>query len=210
MTRVRSFICAGLIGALLTLFVVPSAAARADAPPVGSADSSSEPLTAIPKLSDRARAQPGQALAAPVRYGPFTWINLASGSCLDQDYTGNTPHARVLAWPCSSARNQRWYFDDYGDGTMKLVNARSGHCLDQNYSNGVEHVDIFAWPCNTALNQRWVAWTFNVGTGVYYQFENYRSAKHLDQDYSDNVAHSRVIAYPFTNRTNQTWYVGGA
>jgi hypothetical protein len=180
---------AGAVAVVIALFLAPSPAV-AHTP----ADPSPVPKSELGAV---------QVVAAPVRLGPYTWVNERSGKCLDQNYSGGVPHSNVLAWPCNGARNQLWYYDVYANGIVRFVNARSGQCLDQKYTGGVEYPDVLAWPCSAATNQNWREFIYTDGT---FRFQNVRSGKYLDQDYSGGVEHSRVIA--FTNKPtvlNQYW-----
>ncbi len=146
-------------------------------------------------------AQPAFALPS----GTGIFINVESGKCLDQDYSGGVAHSTVLAFTCSSVTNQKWQIIPTG-GYYKIKNVRSGQCLDQDYTSNVQHSGVLAWPCSSQTNQ---LWDFSGGTT--YHLVNYRSGKCVDQNYNGGVQHSQVLAFTcrFDNGLeNQYWAFG--
>ena len=204
---------AAVIAALGSLFIAPSPA-RAQAPDISNAPAISTPDPAKAELfgagSGLAAARRDRSVAAaPIRFGPFTWRNLRSGKCLDQNYNGGIQHREVIAFTCLDGLNQKWFIDLYDDGNVKLVNARSGKCLDQDYTGNVEHRAVIAFTCLNVTNQKWREINIFRPDGSYCctRFQNVRSGKFLDQDYTGGVQHPAVIA--FQNKpeaTNQYWF----
>jgi hypothetical protein len=140
-----------------------------------------------------------QALA-----GPYTWVNVRSRLCLDQDWSNGGPHANILTFTCNRQTNQDWWWDPQPDGSIRLINVRSGQCLDQDYTDGVPHYAALAWDCNGGDNQRW--WpSFDPGSNSYVLI-NVRSGWVLDQDWHDGVQHPEVVVVPFNGGSNQSWF----
>jgi len=141
---------------------------------------------------------------------PATITGKASGQCLDQDYTNNTPHPGITAFPCWTppADNQRWTLTwlPAQPDTVTIVDKASGQCLDQDYTSGTPHPGVLAFPCSNAANQQWVIQPRDEGA---VSIVNKASGQCLDQDYTNNTPHPGVTAYPCWNGTkpddNQRW-----
>ncbi|MCP2166533.1 RICIN domain-containing protein [Goodfellowiella coeruleoviolacea] len=143
-------------------------------------------------------------LSASAVLGPFVFSNIASGGCLDQDYSDGTPHTAVTAWTCNGGANQQWNLDvRESDYSVVLTNAASGHCLDQDFTDGVPHTNLLAWPCNGNDNQRW--WLYEDADGSIFVV-NFATEYVLDQDYTDGVPHNRVTVWPYNGGLNQRWW----
>jgi hypothetical protein len=156
-----------------------------------------------------APATGASAAGLPYYTGPYRLINQKSGMCLNQDKSGGTLQATLLAWPCSStpAANEKWY-EVFVDGELRvqLQNVDSGQCVNQNFSGGAEHSDVIAYSCSWSYgNGLW--YPVNVGTSVY-EFENGMTYKCLNQDYSGGTWHHTMLAWSCVNgqhATNNDW-----
>jgi Ricin-type beta-trefoil lectin domain-like len=141
-------------------------------------------------------------------------VNDKSARCLDQDYSDNTQHRDVLAWPCNvGALNQRWRKVQVTGDWFHLVNVRSGKCLNQDYSNNTEHSNVIAYTCDAGsfLNDVWYSY-YDTGKGKW-AIGNLQSNKCLDQDYSGGTMHTNILAYKCqpnsqlqTTISNQLWW----
>jgi hypothetical protein len=134
-----------------------------------------------------------------------TLVNQRSGLCLDQDYTGGTPHSTPLAWRCLNNSNQQWNLKlistNSNPGVYRIINKRSGQCLDQDFTGGTPHSRVLVWTCNGNGNQHWELVLNNGG----YRLRNILSGKCLDQDYTGGVARSKVLAWTCNDQANQRW-----
>jgi len=80
-------------------------------------------------------------VSQPLNGGPWTWVNAATGRCLDSSDDD------VYTLPCNGGSYQRWIDsqNSYGD---QIQNLATGYCLD---SDG----DVYTIPCNGGNFQRW-------------------------------------------------------
>ena len=142
---------------------------------------------------------------APASAAAEQLVNQRSGMCLDQDYTGGTPHSTPLAWRCLGNANQNWDLQlisvGSGPGVYRIVNQRSGQCLDQDFTGGTPHSRVLVWPCNGGGNQHWEL-VLNQGG---YRLRNILSGNCLDQDYTGGQPRSTVLAWTCNNQQNQRW-----
>jgi hypothetical protein len=134
--------------------------------------------------------------------GDLKFVNVASGACLDQTYTGGVPGRPILAGPCHDGANQVWYETKLADGSYTVRNRASGQCLDQDYNDGTAHRPVNAIPCNTQANKSWFRDAVLRGTG---KLLNGASGECLDQDHSNGAPHLPVLAYLCHAGTNQQW-----
>jgi hypothetical protein len=143
--------------------------------------------------------------SANIVTGPYRLLNSASRACLDQDYTDDVPHERVLAFECFGTNNQQWYRERLPSGAFKLINRASRACLDQDYTDDVPHERVLAFTCYAgAANQEWWPWQYGDGS---WRLTNRASGACLDQDYTDDVPHERVLAFECFGTYNQRWYM---
>lgn len=164
-------------------------------PPSATFASTSPSPSAVPTTPQPA----AQGLLAT---GWHYFTNNATSDCLDQDYSGGTPHADVLSYPCNHDTNESWNVMLNDDGTYSLTNAATGECLNQDYYGGSPHAQVIAYPCGPNQNQNWRA--VEINGSIFLQ--NEQSGYCLDQDYSGNVAHTDVIAYsPCNFAANEGW-----
>jgi hypothetical protein len=154
----------------------------------------------------------GVAIApTPAHAADTVWkvINDRSDRCLDQDYSGGTPHATIQAWLClNPGDNQRWILHPLGGSRYTLKNVRSGQCLDQDWSGGVVHYNITAHACNGQINQQLdIQWFASQPSHAYmYAPLSDNAQQHcLDQSWSGGVQHPTVSFYTCLNQTNQVW-----
>lgn len=143
-------------------------------------------------------------VSAQAMAGPYTWINQASGKCLDQAWHNGMEHPEVVAFPCNRQSNQDWYLDGPPGGPFRLINARSGKCLDQDWHDGAPHYAVLAWECNGGDNQLWYL-SYDSETNTYILI-NARSNWVLDQDWHGGVEHPEVLAVPYNGGSNQYWF----
>ena len=136
-------------------------------------------------------------------------INDRSDRCLDQDYTGGSPHATVQVWNCiNPGDNQKWKLHAVGGSSdYQLINVRSHQCLDQDYSGGTVHLKVTAHACNDGLNQMFkVVWdSVAVTARIEVPLSPDAYPYCLDQDYSGGMQHSTLLVYRCNGGSNQTW-----
>ena len=185
----RLFAVVTAMAAAAVVFMTPTASAATPAP---------KDATALVK--DLAAGDVSAATA-------YTFTNVKSGWCLNQDYSGGTAHHDVLAWACdSSARNEDWYMtQDPDTGWYVIENADSGQCLNQDYSGGTAHHDVLAWPCDSSARNEYWDIQLNSNRGAL-AIQNAASGWYLNQDYSGGVAHHDVLAWNDAGTSdNELW-----
>lgn len=142
--------------------------------------------------------------------GAVRMVNLASGTCLDQNFAGGIEHSDVIAYTCQEITiNQWWHATRQDDGTYVISTDVTRKCLDQNYSDNQKHADILAFACHNANNQRWYI-TGDEDGG--FHIKNVASGECLDQNYAGGVPHQEVIAFTCRGKgsRNQSWRMVGA
>jgi hypothetical protein len=135
-------------------------------------------------------------------------VNLASADCLDQDYTGGTPHATMDVWQClNPGDNQKWRLHAVTSTVSNIINVRSGQCLDQDYSGQTIHLKVTAHQCNGGNNQTFVvSWDpSSHNARIFVPLSPDGRLYCLDQDYSGGQPHSGLLVYLCNGGNNQKW-----
>lgn len=105
--------------------------------------------------------------------GPWTWINVSTGYCLDSNFVGS-----VYSGGCNRGPYQLWFNanpDGFGD---RISNYRTSMCLD---SDATGHA--YTLRCNGGNYQRWTV-TFK---GAGYEIRNVATGLCLDGPPSGTV-----------------------
>lgn len=85
--------------------------------------------------------------------GPFTWVNAATGRCLDSHNDGSP-----YTLGCNGGNNQQWSMGKLSVGEQ-IFNQQTRRCLDSNASG-----NVYTLPCSGNMYQQWVR-TFTTGRG---------------------------------------------
>lgn len=134
---------------------------------------------------------------------PEAFIGVRSGQCIDQDYTNQQPHQRMLVIPCHFEANQKWRVEWTGPDTVRLRNARSGACLDQDYTNQRPHPNALAIACHNDGNQKWKVEPNEVEGSV--RLINVSSGHCLDQEYPVGEPTMILAVWSCNPGANQRW-----
>ena len=134
---------------------------------------------------------------------PETIIGVRSGQCIDQDYTNQQPHERMLVIPCHLGANQKWDAEWTGPDTVRLHNAASGACIDQDYSDQQPHPNALAFLCHDGANQKWQVVPDEAEGSV--RLINVRSGQCLDQEYPVGEPTMILAVWPCNTGANQRW-----
>jgi hypothetical protein len=146
----------------------------------------------------------GATYVSSLETGQHFLINDATGDCLDQDYGGGTPHADVLAYPCTYGNNELWNVTLNSNGSYSLTNVESGDCLGQDYVGGTPRLEVVAHSCDAKTNQNWRPIQIHGSARSY--LANQESQGCLDQDYGDGVPHEDVLTWsPCNFFANEGW-----
>lgn len=140
--------------------------------------------------------------------GEFRIINVRSGMCLNQDYSGGVAHRTVLAWKCSgssSTWNEIWEITTASADRLLIKNKESGQCLNQDFSGNVQHSNVIVYTCSwDHYNGIWLPETH----GGVWEFSNYATLKCLNQDYSGGQPGHAILAWTCLgtpHATNNDW-----
>ncbi|HEX8864891.1 MAG TPA: RICIN domain-containing protein, partial [Lentzea sp.] len=131
------------------------------------------------------------------------FIGVRSGQCIDQDYTDQVPHQRMLVIPCHFQDNQKWDVEWTGPDSVRLHNLRSGACIDQDYSNGQPHSNALAFLCHDGGNQKWKVVPNEAEGSI--QLINVLSGQCLDQEYPVGEPTIVLAVWPCNGGANQRW-----
>jgi len=92
--------------------------------------------------------------------GGRTYVNAASGKCLDMSLAANpAPGSQVFQWTCNGGTNQAWNARGQGAGNALVSAYNANYCLDVTGGSTAAGAGAIVWPCHGGANQ-----TFSSGT----------------------------------------------
>ncbi|MGS2645613.1 RICIN domain-containing protein [Streptosporangium sp. G12] len=124
-----------------------------------------------------------------------------SGKVMDVVSASTANNAEVKQYPWNGGGNQRWQFQDTGDGYLRLVGQNSGKCLDVANASTADGANVIQYTCGTGANQQW-QWT---ATGGYHQLRARHSGKCLDVANASTADGADIQQYACGTGTNQQW-----
>ncbi|WP_440067055.1 RICIN domain-containing protein [Streptosporangium sp. OZ121] len=124
-----------------------------------------------------------------------------SGKVMDVVSASTANNAEVKQYPWNGGGNQRWQFQDTGDGYLRLVGQHSGKCLDVAGASTADGANVIQYTCGTGANQQW-QWT---ATGGYHQLRARHSGKCLDVANASTADGADIQQYACGTGTNQQW-----
>ncbi|MEU4540830.1 RICIN domain-containing protein [Streptosporangium sp. NPDC023825] len=124
-----------------------------------------------------------------------------SGRVMDVVSASTANNAEVKQYPWNGGGNQRWQFQDTGDGYLRLVGQHSGKCLDVADASTADGANVIQYTCGTGANQQW-QWT---ATGGHYQLRARHSGKCLDVAGASTADGADIQQYACGTGTNQQW-----
>ncbi|WP_436757553.1 RICIN domain-containing protein [Streptosporangium sp. V21-05] len=77
------------------------------------------------------------------------------GKVMDVVNASTANNAEVKQYPWNGGGNQRWRFQETGDGYFRLVGQNSGKCLDVADASAADGADIQQYARGTGTNQQW-------------------------------------------------------
>ncbi|MER5485934.1 RICIN domain-containing protein [Streptomyces sp. NPDC002812] len=88
----------------------------------------------------------------------FEIVAKHSGKCLDAWEWGTRNGTKVVQWPCTGGRNQKWYLARRSDNKWEIRSLQSDKCLDAhspslNPPQQGAHLQL--WTCLGGKNQAW-------------------------------------------------------
>jgi hypothetical protein len=87
--------------------------------------------------------------------GTMSMQSVSSGKCVDVSGRSLLNGAVVWQYACQDVPNQKWQFNDKGNGLFEIVSLNSGKCLEVAGSSKSNGAGIDQSTCNAAANQRW-------------------------------------------------------
>jgi hypothetical protein len=127
--------------------------------------------------------------------------NRASGKVMDVMSASTADHAEVRQWTWNGGGNQRWVFQDAGDGYVRLVNQHSAKCLDVANGSTADGADIIQYTCGSGANQQFQM----VTDGSSFQLRARHSGKCLDVVGSGTGDGTDIQQYTCGDGGNQRW-----
>jgi serine/threonine-protein kinase len=140
-------------------------------------------------------SEPVDKAESALNGGPWTWVDTATGFCLDGSHLGPLQEGfkdDIYTLGCNGGVYQEWRNvpGTYGD---RIIHQSSGYCLDSN-TNG----NVYAIPCNGGAFQQWAV-TYKGAYG--WQIQNVATGFCLDSNTSGHV-----YTLPCNNGNFQRWH----
>jgi hypothetical protein len=123
-----------------------------------------------------------------------------SGKCVDVVSASTSNGAEVAQYDCNGGGNQRWQFQDAGNGYYRIIAQHSGLCLDVNGASTANNARIIQWTCGSGQNQQWQI--EDAGSG-YIRLIARHSGKCLDVTSQSTANGARLQQYDCWSGQNQ-------
>lgn len=132
--------------------------------------------------------------------GTVTLTARHSGKCVDVVSASAADGAEIAQYGCNGGSNQRWEFQDLGNGYYQITAQHSGKCLDVDGASTADSARIIQWSCNGGHNQQWQV----QDAGSDYVFLVARhSGKCLDVSSGSAADGTRLVQYTCSSGQNQ-------
>ena len=125
-----------------------------------------------------------------------------SGKVLDVLNAATDNEAPIVQFDAHGGLNQRWRFDDVGDGHFRIVAAHSGKVLDVFGFSMDNSARIIQFEWHGGANQKWRV--EDVGDGLS-KIVSVHSGKVLDVDGASTENLAPVVQFDFVGGSNQLW-----
>jgi Ricin-type beta-trefoil lectin domain/Cellulase (glycosyl hydrolase family 5) len=124
-----------------------------------------------------------------------------SGKVVDVVGSSTANGAEVKQYTYNGGGNQKWAFEDLGNGYVRIVNQYSGKCLDVSGVSTADGANIIQYTCNGGSNQQWQMQT----SGSYFQLVARHSGKCLDVVGAGTADGVDIEQWSCNGGTNQQW-----
>lgn len=152
------------------------------------------PLTTRVAPGDQPRSTPRPAFRC------FAIESALSGHRLDVSGVDLAPGARVIQHPANDGDNQRWSFEDVGEGLFRIRVAHSGQAL----SVADDHRSVIQRPVEGAREQLWRVTPL---AGGEFKIVNARYGELLDLTEGAMSSGVGLIIWPDNGGQNQRWRI---
>jgi endoglucanase len=123
-----------------------------------------------------------------------------SGKCVDVISASTADGAEIAQYGCNGGGNQRWQFQDAGNGYYRVIATHSGKCLDVSGVSTANNARIIQWTCGSGQNQQWQVQ--DAGSG-YVRLIARHSGKCLEVSGSSTADGTRLLQYTCGSGQNQ-------
>ncbi|MFI1990733.1 RICIN domain-containing protein [Actinoplanes sp. NPDC020271] len=127
--------------------------------------------------------------------------NRNSGRVMDVVGSSIADSAEVKQYTSNGGANQKWSFEDLGNGYLRVVNQYSGKCLNVASASTADGANVIQYTCGSGTNEQW-SW---VASGSYYTLVARHSGKCLDVVASGTADGVDISQYTCNGGTNQQW-----
>ncbi|BCJ45885.1 carbohydrate-binding protein [Actinoplanes ianthinogenes] len=125
----------------------------------------------------------------------------ASGKAMDLVGSSIADGAEVKQYTWNGGANQKWSFEDLGNGYVRVVNQYSGKCLDVASASAADGANVIQYTCGSGTNQQW-SWVVSGGYGT---LVARHSGKCLDVVGSGTADGVDIHQYTCNGGANQQW-----
>ncbi|GAA4600907.1 hypothetical protein BJY16_003697 [Actinoplanes octamycinicus] len=124
-----------------------------------------------------------------------------SGKVMDLVGSSIADGAEVKQYTWNGGANQKWSFEDLGNGYLRVVDQYSGKCLDVASASTADGANIIQYTCGGGTNQQW-SW---VAAGGYHTLVARHSGKCLDVVGAGTADGADISQYTCNGGANQQW-----
>lgn len=154
----------------------------------------------------------GGAASKPVLVSRFPVIGTTyriearhSGKVLDVSGVSTADGAHIIQWTYGGGANQKFKFEDAGNGYFKIRNVNSGKLIDDDGASRENGAHMLQWSDQSSPNQHWAVTP--IGVSGYYCIVNRLSGKALDVAGGSTADGAHILQWDYNNNTNQHWRI---
>jgi len=132
----------------------------------------------------------------------------SSGQFMDVSGASRSAGGGVIQWPNNGAPNQRWQFDDVGNGVFVIESVNSGLVLDVSGASTNAGAPVIQWPWNGGFNQLWRVAVLNDPSSnpALIVIQSMSSGMVIDLAGASVEAGASLIQWPWAAYPNQLWW----
>jgi len=127
-----------------------------------------------------------------------------SGKAADVTGGSTADRAKIIQWTYWGGNNQKWVFEDAGNGFYKFKNVNSGKYMDISDASTTDGANVIQWTSNSGQNQQFLLIPQG---GNYYSIMARHSGKCIDVNGASTADGAVLVQWPYSGADDQIWLI---